>query len=172
MNETNRARPEDELREFSSASNLSRQQRHHGGRSRGGRGDDALPHRRVLQPELDVRGGARPCRRHRPRPAHDRQTARQRPSPEILFTSCATESNNTAIFGTIAANPEPPPHHHHRRRAPRRVRSRQGPRATRLRESTSCRSTPRGASTRRSSCAPCARTRCWFRSCTPTTRPA
>ncbi len=25
---------------------------------------------------------------------------------EILFTSCATESNNTAIFGTIAANPE------------------------------------------------------------------
>ncbi len=28
-----------------------------------------------------------------------------RPS-EVLFTSCATESNNTAIFGTIAANPE------------------------------------------------------------------
>ena len=28
-----------------------------------------------------------------------------RPS-EILFTSCATESNNTAVFGTIAANPE------------------------------------------------------------------
>jgi cysteine desulfurase len=28
-----------------------------------------------------------------------------RPS-EILFTSCATESNNTAIFGTIAANPD------------------------------------------------------------------
>ena len=28
------------------------------------------------------------------------------PSPaEILFTSCATESNNTAIFGTAAANP-------------------------------------------------------------------
>ena len=25
---------------------------------------------------------------------------------EVLFTSCATESNNTAIFGTIAANPE------------------------------------------------------------------
>jgi len=25
---------------------------------------------------------------------------------EILFTSCATESNNTAIFGTVAANPE------------------------------------------------------------------
>ncbi len=25
---------------------------------------------------------------------------------EILFTSCATESNNSAIFGTIAANPE------------------------------------------------------------------
>jgi len=25
---------------------------------------------------------------------------------EILFTSCATESNNTAVFGTIAANPE------------------------------------------------------------------
>ena len=25
---------------------------------------------------------------------------------EILFTSCASESNNTAIFGTIAANPE------------------------------------------------------------------
>ncbi|HSL16554.1 MAG TPA: cysteine desulfurase NifS [Methylomirabilota bacterium] len=25
---------------------------------------------------------------------------------EILFTSCATESNNTAIFGTIAANPD------------------------------------------------------------------
>jgi cysteine desulfurase len=28
-----------------------------------------------------------------------------RPS-EILFTSCASESNNTAVFGTIAANPE------------------------------------------------------------------
>ncbi len=28
-----------------------------------------------------------------------------RPS-EVLFTSCATESNNTAVFGTIAANPE------------------------------------------------------------------
>ncbi len=28
-----------------------------------------------------------------------------RPS-EILFTSCATESNNTAVFGTITANPE------------------------------------------------------------------
>ena len=27
-------------------------------------------------------------------------------SSEILFTSCATESNNTAVFGTIAANPE------------------------------------------------------------------
>ena len=27
-------------------------------------------------------------------------------APEILFTSCATESNNTAVFGTIAANPE------------------------------------------------------------------
>ncbi len=26
--------------------------------------------------------------------------------PEILFTSCATESNNTAVFGAIAANPE------------------------------------------------------------------
>jgi cysteine desulfurase len=26
--------------------------------------------------------------------------------PEVLFTSCATESNNTAVFGTIAANPE------------------------------------------------------------------
>jgi len=26
--------------------------------------------------------------------------------PEILFTSCATESNNTAVFGTIAANPD------------------------------------------------------------------
>jgi len=25
---------------------------------------------------------------------------------EILFTSCATESNNTAVFGTLAANPE------------------------------------------------------------------
>jgi cysteine desulfurase len=25
---------------------------------------------------------------------------------EIIFTSCATESNNTAVFGTIAANPE------------------------------------------------------------------
>jgi cysteine desulfurase len=25
---------------------------------------------------------------------------------EILFTSCATESNNTAVFGTIAANPQ------------------------------------------------------------------
>jgi len=25
---------------------------------------------------------------------------------EILFTSCATESNNTAIFGTVTANPE------------------------------------------------------------------
>jgi len=25
---------------------------------------------------------------------------------EILFTSCATESNNTAVFGTVAANPE------------------------------------------------------------------
>ena len=25
---------------------------------------------------------------------------------EILFTSCATESNNTAVFGTIAANPD------------------------------------------------------------------
>ena len=25
---------------------------------------------------------------------------------EVLFTSCATESNNTAIFGTVAANPE------------------------------------------------------------------
>jgi len=25
---------------------------------------------------------------------------------EILFTSCASESNNTAVFGTIAANPE------------------------------------------------------------------
>ncbi|MEJ2580653.1 MAG: aminotransferase class V-fold PLP-dependent enzyme, partial [Acidobacteriota bacterium] len=30
---------------------------------------------------------------------------RAKPS-EILFTSCASESNNTAIFGTIAANPE------------------------------------------------------------------
>jgi cysteine desulfurase len=27
-------------------------------------------------------------------------------APEILFTSCATESNNTAVFGTIAANSE------------------------------------------------------------------
>jgi cysteine desulfurase len=27
-------------------------------------------------------------------------------SSEVLFTSCASESNNTAIFGTIAANPE------------------------------------------------------------------
>ncbi len=26
--------------------------------------------------------------------------------PEILFTSCATESNNTAVFGTISANPD------------------------------------------------------------------
>ena len=26
--------------------------------------------------------------------------------PEILFTSCATESNNTAVFGTITANPD------------------------------------------------------------------
>ena len=26
--------------------------------------------------------------------------------PEVLFTSCASESNNTAVFGTIAANPE------------------------------------------------------------------
>jgi cysteine desulfurase len=25
---------------------------------------------------------------------------------EVLFTSCATESNNTAVFGTIAANPD------------------------------------------------------------------
>ena len=25
---------------------------------------------------------------------------------EILFTSCATESNNTAVFGTVAANPD------------------------------------------------------------------
>ena len=30
---------------------------------------------------------------------------RAKPS-EILFTSCASESNNTAIFGTIAANPD------------------------------------------------------------------
>jgi cysteine desulfurase len=27
-------------------------------------------------------------------------------APEVLFTSCATESNNTAVFGTIAANQE------------------------------------------------------------------
>ncbi len=27
-------------------------------------------------------------------------------SDEILFTSCATESNNTAVFGTLAANPD------------------------------------------------------------------
>ena len=27
-------------------------------------------------------------------------------SNEILFTSCATESNNTALFGTVAAIPE------------------------------------------------------------------
>ncbi len=26
--------------------------------------------------------------------------------PEILFTSCATESNNTAVFGSITANPD------------------------------------------------------------------
>jgi cysteine desulfurase len=26
--------------------------------------------------------------------------------PEILFTSCATESNNTAVFGSIAGNPD------------------------------------------------------------------
>ncbi|MCP4896236.1 MAG: cysteine desulfurase NifS [bacterium] len=27
-------------------------------------------------------------------------------APEILFTSCATESNNTAVFGTLQANPD------------------------------------------------------------------
>ena len=34
-----------------------------------------------------------------------RLLGRARPD-EILFTSCATESNNTALFGTIAANPD------------------------------------------------------------------
>ena len=34
-----------------------------------------------------------------------RLLGRARPD-EILFTSCATESNNTAVFGTIAANPD------------------------------------------------------------------
>jgi cysteine desulfurase len=34
-----------------------------------------------------------------------RNLGHARPS-EILFTSCASESNNTAVFGTIAANPD------------------------------------------------------------------
>jgi cysteine desulfurase len=34
------------------------------------------------------------------------RTLGSRRPEEILFTSCATESNNTAVFGTIAANPE------------------------------------------------------------------
>ena len=34
-----------------------------------------------------------------------RLLGRARPS-EVLFTSCASESNNTALFGTIAANPD------------------------------------------------------------------
>jgi cysteine desulfurase len=34
-----------------------------------------------------------------------RLLGRARPS-EVLFTSCASESNNTSVFGTIAANPE------------------------------------------------------------------
>ena len=49
---------------------------------------------------------------HRPAEAIDasRRTVAKllgnaRPS-EILFTSCATESNNTAVFGTITANPD------------------------------------------------------------------
>ena len=35
---------------------------------------------------------------------------------EILFTSCATESNNTAIFGTIRANPNRRPSRYIHRR--------------------------------------------------------
>ncbi len=97
----------------------------------------ALPHRRLLQPELDVRAGARA----RPRPSPQR--ARRSPDclgdarpAEILFTSCATESNNTAIFGAIAGQPGPAPHHHHRGRAPGRLRGLQGSRSARASRST------------------------------------
>ena len=70
------------------------------------RGDGAVLHRGLLQSQLDVRAG----------PAHGRGDGR-RPgrqiaahfgladAKQILFTSCATESNNTAIFGTAKANP-------------------------------------------------------------------
>ena len=137
------------------------------------RGDGAVLHRGLLQSQLDVRAGAAARRRHRPGPRDRSPATSDWPTPQqILFTSCATESNNTAIFGAAKANPEPPPRHHHRRRASGRAGGLQGPAAQRLRGRPSWKSTARATSTSASSSAPCGPTRCWSASCTPTTRPA
>ena len=45
-------------RKHAHENHLRRQQRHHAGRPGSRRGDDAVLHRRLLQPQLDVRAGA------------------------------------------------------------------------------------------------------------------
>ena len=91
---------------------------------------------------------------------------------QILFTSCATESNNTAIFGAVKANPQ-------RRHIittavehPAVLEVCKDLERDGLRGDLPAGRPRRATSTCASSSAPCGPTRCWSRSCTPTTRPA
>ena len=94
---------------------LRRQQRHHPGGPGSGRGDGAFLREYYFNPSSMYEPARRGGRGHWPRPA--RQIARHfglDDPKQILFTGCATESNNTAIFGAAKANPNaatssPPP---------------------------------------------------------------
>ena len=86
--------------------------------------------RKLFQPELDVRAGAgRPGRRSTAARKKIAECLGGVDPKEILFTGCATESNNTAIVGSRAWKSEPAAHHHDHCRASRRPGSLQGTRA-------------------------------------------
>ena len=102
----------------------------------------------------------------------DRPALRPGDPQQILFTSCATESNNTAIFGAAKANPT-------RRHIittavehPAVLEVCKELAAQRLRGHLPGRGRARATSTSASSSAPCGPIRCWSASCTPTTRRA
>ena len=91
---------------------------------------------------------------------------------EIVFTSCGTESDNTAIRGAVEAAGPARAHRHHPRRAPGRARPLPPPEGAGLRRRRARRGRRRAARPGRAAQGARPAARPWSASCGPTTRPA